>query len=58
MIGWHHGGYMEQWDASERGDSPRNDNGFMDPFENHHPELAGVMKHENARVAELHHVSK
>ena len=34
MLGWHHCGYLQQWDGAERGDVNSNENGFLDPFEN------------------------
>ena len=54
MIGWHHCGCLEQWDAAERGDSPMNENGFMDPFENYHTEWTDVIRDVNAKAARLH----
>ncbi len=54
IVGWHHCGFLEQWDASERGDSPRNENGFMDPFENFHEEFVDVVRKVNARAVRLH----
>ena len=54
MIGWHHCGYLEQWDEAERGDSPRNENGFLDPFENYHTEWTRVLKETNAAAEALH----
>ncbi len=54
VIGWHHCGYLQQWDAAERGDSPRNENGFMDPFEKHLTIWTDVIKATNAKAATLH----
>ena len=58
VIGWHHCGYMQQWDKAERGDSPRNENGFMDPFEKFHTEWTRVIKEYNAKANELHEAAK
>ncbi len=58
MIGWHHCGCLEQWDPAERGDSPMNENGFMDPFENYHTEWTDVIREVNAKAAELHDAAK
>jgi hypothetical protein len=53
-IGWHHCGYLEQWDAAERGDSPMNENGFLDPFEEVRTQWADVLKNINPQAASLH----
>lgn len=58
MVGWHHCGYLEQWDAAERGDSPRNENGFMDPFERYHTVWTDVIRTSNAKVGEWHRDAK
>jgi len=58
VIGWHHCGFMEQWDPSERGDSPMNENGFMDPFENYHTEWTDVIREVNSKAAKLHEAAK
>lgn len=58
IVGWHHCGFLEQWDASERGDAPRNENGFMDPFENFHTEFTNVVKEVNSRAVQLHENAK
>lgn len=57
-IGWHHCGYMEQWDEAERGDSPRNENGFLDPTENHRTQWTDVLKDVNPKAAKLHEAAK
>lgn len=54
MLGWHHCGYIQQWDAAERGDSPRNENGFFDPFENKVTGWTDVIREMNAKAIELH----
>ena len=56
-IGWHHCGFLEQWDPAERGDSPMNENGFMDPFENYHTQWTNVIRSVNAEAATLHEAS-
>ena len=58
MIGWHHCGCLEQWDPAERGDSPMNENGFMDPFENYHSEWTDVIQEVNSKAANLHEAAK
>ena len=50
----HHCGYMEQWDEAERGDSPRNENGFLDPLEKHRTGWTDVLKDINPKAVELH----
>lgn len=54
IIGWHHCGYLQQWDDAERGDSPRNENGFLDPFENYIAEWTYVIREVNGRASQLH----
>ncbi|MEM7143642.1 MAG: beta-agarase [Verrucomicrobiota bacterium] len=54
MVGWHHCGYLQQWDEAERGDSPRNENGFLDPFEEEVTVWTDVIRETNLRAAELH----
>ncbi|MBT3381323.1 MAG: beta-agarase [Lentisphaerae bacterium] len=54
ILGWHHCGFLEQWDECERGDAPMNENGFMDPFENYHTEWTDVIREINAQAHELH----
>lgn len=58
VVGWHHCGYLEQWDAAERGDAPRNENGFLDPFENYRTAWTDVIKDVNARATQIHENSK
>ena len=57
-IGWHHCGYMEQWDEAERGDSPRNENGFLDPLEKHRTQWTDVLKDVNPTATKLHEASQ
>lgn len=45
---------MQQWDPAERGDSPMNENGFMDSFEKFHSEWTDVIRETNAKAVELH----
>lgn len=54
MVGWHHCGYLQQWDEAERGDSPRNENGFLDPFEKEITTWTEVIRDVNAKAQELH----
>ena len=54
IIGWHHCGYLEQWDEAERGDSPRNENGFMDPFERYHTVWTDVIRESNSMAEQWH----
>ena len=54
VIGWHHCGYLQQWDSAERGDSPRNENGFLDPMEGYRVQLTRSVKRINHRAHELH----
>ena len=58
MVGWHHCGYIQQWDAAERGDSPRNENGFLDPFENLVTEWSDVIREVNGRAADMHEAAR
>ena len=57
-IGWHHCGYIEQWDESERGDAPRNENGFIDPMEKLRTQWTDVLKIVNRSAAKLHEAAK
>lgn len=57
-IGWHHCGYMEQWDEAERGDSPRSENGFLDPLENRRTQWTDVLKSVNPKVTKLHEAAQ
>ena len=54
VIGWHHCGYLQQWDESERGDAPRNENGFLDPFEKKITTWTDVIRETNAKATGLH----
>ncbi|MFK7817753.1 MAG: hypothetical protein AB8G99_03460 [Planctomycetaceae bacterium] len=54
VVGWHHCGYLQQWDASERGDSPRNENGFLDPMETYRTVLTRKVKAINLKAHALH----
>lgn len=58
IIGWHHCGYLQQWDAAERGDSPMNENGFLDPFEKPWTQWTDVIREVNGRATELHQNAK
>ena len=58
VIGWHHCGYLQQWDAAERGDSPRNENGFLNPMEQYRAILTDDIKRTNAQARKLHSSSK
>ena len=57
VVGWHHCGYLQQWDAAERGDAPRNENGFLDPFENEITTWTDVIREVNAKAEKLHEQS-
>ena len=46
--------YIEQWDEAERGDAPRNENGFLDPLENHRTRWTDVLRDINSKAAMLH----
>lgn len=54
MVGWHHCGYLQQWDEAERGDVPSNETGFIDPFENYETVWTDVIREVNARLSDLH----
>jgi hypothetical protein len=58
VIGWHHCGILQQWDAAERGDVESNENGFMDPFENYSTEWTDVMREVNSKATALHEAAK
>jgi hypothetical protein len=45
-------------DKAERGDFPRNENGFMDPFEKFHTEWTDVIREVNANAADLHQAAQ
>ncbi len=57
-IGWHHCGYIQQWDEAERGDSPRNENGFLDPHEKQRTQWTDVLKAINPQAGALHAAAK
>ena len=54
VIGWHHCGYLQQWDEAERGDSPRNENGFLDPSEQYREVLTRAARKTNKSAHDLH----
>lgn len=54
MLGWHHCGYLEQWDSAERGDVNSNENGFLDPFENEYQVWTDVIRAANRRARAQH----
>jgi DNA-binding LacI/PurR family transcriptional regulator len=54
FIGWHHCGFLEQWDDSERGDVHINENGFMDPFENLYTDFTDQIRCTNKQAVKLH----
>lgn len=58
VVGWHHCGMMQQWDGSERGDVPSNENGFMDPFENYYSAWTEVIRDLNSKTVEMHREAK
>lgn len=58
VIGWHHCGYLEQWDAAERGDSPMNENGFLDPFEAPKTAWTNLIRIKNSAANEVHRRAK
>ena len=58
VIGWHHCGYLQQWDAAERGDSPRNENGFLDPTEGYRVILTRSVREANNQAYDVHLSSK
>lgn len=58
VIGWHHCGYLEQWDAAERGDSPMNENGFLDPFEVPKTDWTHLIRVKNSGANEAHRRSE
>ena len=54
MVGWHHCGYLEQWDDAERGDVNSNENGFLDPFENEYKAWTDVIRQANQQAHAQH----
>jgi hypothetical protein len=54
FVGWHHCGFLEQWDESERGDVNSNENGFLDPFGNEYTAWTDVIRDTNSRASDLH----
>ncbi len=57
FVGWHHCGFLEQWDGSERGDVNSNENGFLDPYGVEYPTWTDVIRRTNARSNALHAAS-
>lgn len=55
MIGWHHCGFMEQWDGGKRSEHGElSENGLMDPFERPHEPVVRAVRQANLRAAALH----
>jgi hypothetical protein len=54
LVGWHHCGYLEQWDDAERGDVNSNENGFLDPFENAYTAWTDVIRQANQQAHGQH----
>lgn len=55
MLGWHHCGWIEQWDGARGGgDLPLNENGLMDPFERPYDEVVTRVAEANSQAAGWH----
>lgn len=55
MLGWHHCGFMEQWDgAKPPGSTTQNENGFMDPFERPYKGVVEKVIEANRKAMEWH----
>ena len=55
MLGWHHCGFMEQWDGAKPKDAATvNENGFMDPFEKPYEEVLTQVILANSKAVEWH----
>jgi hypothetical protein len=58
MLGWHHCGFLQQWDEAERGDVAQNENGFLDPLENYVTEWTEVIRAANRDAATWHEAAR
>jgi hypothetical protein len=54
MLGWHHCGFVEQWDGGKDIDWQLNENGFFDPFLAPHEELVVPVSAANAQAHQWH----
>ena len=50
FIGYHHCGFIEQWDGSQRGDVATNENGLLDPFEKVDAAIAEMVPAANRKA--------
>jgi hypothetical protein len=55
MLGWHHCGWVEQWDGARAGSGlPLNENGLMDPFERPYEAVVERVIEANSQAAAWH----
>ena len=54
FIGYHHCGFIEQWDGSDRGDVATNENGLIDPFEKMQPVVESTIPLANRNAHKWH----
>ncbi len=55
MLGWHHCGFMEQWDGGKRSaHGELNENGLMDPFERPYDVVVDRVRAANRRAHAWH----
>lgn len=54
MVGWHHCGFVEQWDGGKSHDWEINENGFFDPFMRPHASLVERVSTANAQARLWH----
>jgi hypothetical protein len=53
VLGWHHCGFMEQWDGAKPPGKP-NENGFLDPFEMPYSKILERIIDANRHVMDWH----
>jgi hypothetical protein len=54
MLGWHHCGFVEQWDGGKDIEWQLNENGFFDPFLRPHEQLVAEVSAANAQAHAWH----
>lgn len=53
VLGWHHCGFMEQWDGAKPPGKP-NENGFLDPFDQPYSEILERVIDANRQAMDWH----
>ncbi len=58
MLGWHHCGFVEQWDGGKDIEWQLNENGFFDPFGRPYEQLVAAVTDANAQAHQWHAAAK